>query len=112
MIKHTRALYFPYVLKQLADKSWIILDRNYKPLGSGIMDFVTYEDHVKPQFRIKKITPAQAKKLSCSGDPHNEDSVYLYTDSCTPTTSKKYMDEYLKRLAVLMKIKLECEPTP
>lgn len=110
MIKTTRALYFPYALQQLDDKSWVILDRNYKPMGFGINEFVNYEEYIKPEFRIKSITAAQASRLSCESDPHHEGLIYLYTDSCTPTSGeKRHMEEYLKRLVTLMKLKLKAE---
>jgi hypothetical protein len=105
-VTNTRALYFPYCLQQLDDKSWIILNRNYKPLGSATEEHVTYED-IDPKMRIAKIASAQARLLAYSGDADAEGRIYLYQDGCIPTDSEKNMTAYLKRLSVLMKLKLK-----
>lgn len=104
-INSTRAIYLPYCVQQLGDKTWVILNRNYKPLGSGTTDYVEYED-IPIAFRIAKITPAQAKKISYKGDADATEIIYLYDDGCVPTYSKKDMAAYLPRLEALMKLKL------
>ena len=58
---NTRAIYFPYCLHQVEDKSWVILNRNYKALGSGTEENVM-GGNVPATFRIAKITSLQAKK--------------------------------------------------
>lgn len=54
---------------------------------------------------IKNITPTQAAKLSFKGECNASFRIYLYNDECVPTFSKKDMDAYLARIAVLMKLK-------
>lgn len=108
-ISNTRAIYFPYCLQQLEDKSWVVLNRNYKPLGSGTQEYVTYNE-VPASFRIAKITASQAAALAYDGVADDEGRIYLYQDACIPTSSDKEMAAYQKRLAVLMKLKLVAEP--
>lgn len=113
-IVNTRAIYFPYCLQELKDKSWVVLNRNYKPVGSGTTEFVEYEDVIQDRMRIARITPAQAKKISYKGEIDGtvtgDRTIYLYNDGCIPTSSEKDMAAYLKRLAVLMKLKLVANP--
>jgi hypothetical protein len=104
-ITNTRAIYFPYCLKQLEDKTWVLLNRNYKPLGTD--SIVKYED-IPESFRIAKITPKQAQALSFESVSEAKGTIYLYDEGRTvPTGSKKNMDAYLKRLSVLITLKLK-----
>lgn len=82
------------------------MNREYQPLGHDTETFakqVDYEQHIK----IKSITEKRAEKLSCNGKGYKEGRIYLYTDSCRPTDSKVYMEAYLERLSLLMKLKTE-----
>ena len=99
-----RALYFPYCLRQRKDKRWVILNRNYKPVGALSDDWVDY-DALPAEMCIMSITPTQTRKLSYSGEADDSLSIYLYADGCVPTDSKGNMDAYLARIAVLMKLK-------
>ncbi len=76
MLNNVRALYFPYCLHQREDKRWIILNRNYKPVGALSGDWVDY-DAVLSDMCIKSITPTQAAKLSYTGEPDNHLRIYL-----------------------------------
>jgi hypothetical protein len=102
-VTNIRAIYFPYCLHQLDDKSCIVLNRNYKPIGSATEDYVPFGD-VDPKTRITRITPAQARLLAYSGEAKAEWRIYLYDGDGIPNARE--MSGYLKRLAVLMKIKL------
>lgn len=104
MITNTRALYFPYCIRQRKDGAWLILNRNYKPIGATTSDWVDYDAH-PAEACIAKITPQQAQKISYGGPPEYGDTIYLYSDGCVPTDSKKNMDSYLARLALVMKLK-------
>ncbi len=96
-----RNIFFPYCIQRVKTDGYILLNRNYKPLGSQSGDWVEYETNqsVAPL----KITAATAKKLSWDGSG-DLDRIYLYSDSCIPTDGAAHMDAYLKRLAVLMAI--------
>jgi hypothetical protein len=103
---HARQIYFAYCVHQLADKSWVVLNRNHKLLGS---DSAEYESVPAP-FRIAKITGTQAQKISYLGENDAEGKIYLYNDGCIPSDSEKDMAAYLKRLSVLMNLELKGEP--
>lgn len=107
-VLNLRGIYFPYCLQRLGDGSWIILNRNYTPLGSSIHEHVVYEG-IDDAFRIPRITTAQVRKLSCTGPPDEDGRIYLYEDSCIPTSGEKHMTAYLRRLAVLMRLQLKAE---
>lgn len=107
-VLNLRGIYFPYCLQRLDDGSWIILNRNYKPLGSTSKEHVVYED-IDDAFRIPRITPGQVQKLSCTGSIDDDGRIYLYEDSCIPTSGQKHMTAYLERLAILMRLKLTIE---
>jgi len=104
MLLSARHTYFPYCLDQLPDKTWVVLNRNYKPLGVSDSVWADYESIPKAQ-RIAKISKSQAAKIDYSGEWEAGQRIYLYNDGCVPTDSKKHMDAYLGRLAVLMTLK-------
>src|SRR5687767_9964865 len=100
-----RHIFFPYCLDQLEDKTWVILNRNYKPVGSSATKFVDYTEAVDPSIRIAKITPTQARRISCRVDEASGSRLYLYDDGCIPTDSPANMAAYLQRLSALMSLK-------
>ena len=103
MVMNVRAVYFPYCIEKQKDGSWVILNRNYKPVGFNTSDFVKYEEH-PVSMKINGLGPATLKKLSCKeGEPG--DRVYLYNDSCVPTYDAKSMSDYLKKLEILLGLK-------
>jgi len=99
-----RYTHFPYCLKRLSDGRYIILNRNYKPLGNQTGNFVTYE--TDPSVIAVKITPATAKKLSWKGEP-DLNVIHLYNDGCIPTESAAHMASYCKRLGILLALKVK-----
>lgn len=102
-----RALYFPYCLRRLDDGSWIILNRNYRPVGHGGSSYPDHEG-IHPNFRIPNLTNSQIRALSHTGEADGND-VYLYNDGCVPTNGVRHMDDYLRRLRTLMWISLKGE---
>lgn len=103
-MSEARAFLFPYCIKQLEDGRYIVLNRNYKPLGVQSGDWVVYEEH--PSAINLEITKSIAEKLSWVGEGCT-DTIYLYNDGCIPTDAKEHMNAYLKRLSVLAAVKLK-----
>lgn len=97
-----RRVCFPYCLMRLGDGSYILLNREYKPLGVFPDAWVDYDDY--PRFAVR-ITTAQARRLSVRGNDDLE-CIFLYHDGCTPTSSTKDMAAYCQRLAWLMKLRV------
>jgi hypothetical protein len=98
-----RSIFMPYCLIRLDDGRYIVVNRNYKPLGITSGDYVIYETH--PSAAKLKITAATAKKLSWAGSDALA-RIYLYNDGCIPTDGKANMDAYLSKLSVLAKLKV------
>ena len=96
-----RKTHFPYCVNRLQDGRYILLNRNYKPLGIQSRDWVNYE--TDPSAIAMKITDSIAKKISCNPN-EGLDRLYLYNDGCIPTDSAAHMTAYLKRLAVLLRL--------
>lgn len=100
-----RSIYMPYCLKKQEDGSYAVLNREYKPVGFNTNDFTNYSDYPVTT-KLKGISKAIAKKLSHEGS-ENTDVIYLYNDGCVPVHSKANMDSYLKKLAILAKLKVK-----
>lgn len=96
-----RNIFFPYCIQSVKTGGYILLNRNYKPLGIQSGEWVKYE--TDPSVAPLEISVATAKKLSWDGSG-DLDRIYLYSDSCIPTDGAVHMESYLKRLAVLMAI--------
>lgn len=99
-----RSVYLPYCIDRQEDGSWVILNREYKPVGFNTNDFINYKDY-PISVKLKGVGPAMLKKLSYKGSVEGN-RVYLYNDGCVPTHSKENMRIYLERLAILAKLKV------
>jgi hypothetical protein len=87
------------------DDKYIILNREYKPLGFKTMAHVKYEDY-PIAIKFKRFTIETIKKISYKGSPE-KDWIYLYNDGCIPTSNNANMEKYLKRLGLLARLRLE-----
>jgi hypothetical protein len=87
---------------------YVMLNREYKPIGYSSMTWVRYEDH--PEIAVKlNITPTKAGKISWNGD-QNTDDIYLYNDGCLPDSSSANWEAYSKRLKLLADLEKVEEP--
>ena len=100
-----RSTALPYCVKKLKNGTYIVLNREYKPLGWTTRENVNYDDLTHLHQRIK-ITPAKAKLISHAASEDATD-IMLYDDGCYPTKDAASAAAYFKRLAVLMAIKIE-----
>ncbi|NTW20934.1 MAG: hypothetical protein HEQ12_11375 [Aphanizomenon flos-aquae DEX188] len=99
-----RAVFLPYCLQKEPDGRYRILNRRYKPVGLTITEFINYEDY-PVCVNLKSLGQTTAAKLSWKGDP-DTDKIYLYNDGCVPTENSENMQNYLKRLEILAKLKV------
>lgn len=99
-----RAVYFPYCIEKQSDGTWVVLNRQYKPVGFNTDDYIQYKDY-PVSAKLRGIGPEFCKKLSYTGD-NNGDRIYLYNDGCNPINSKADMAAYLKKLEILAKLGL------
>ncbi|MDE6250680.1 MAG: hypothetical protein K2M34_03540 [Alphaproteobacteria bacterium] len=92
--------HFPYCMKHLGNHNYIILNRNYKPLGTT--DWIEdYASH--PSVRQIRLTQKQAKQLSYKGSDDVE-CVYFFDETPNVLTDKKALSDYLNRLGLLAKL--------
>ena len=98
-----RHYFMPYCIQRLKDGRYIVLNRQYKPLGTFSGDWVDYDAH--PSACKLKVTKAAAVKISWQGSD-NLDVIHLYNDGTIPTTSAEHHRAYCDRLKVLMHLKI------
>src|SRR5262245_56006127 len=98
-----RAVHLPYCLERLDDGRYVVLNREYKPLGFNTSDFIKYKNYPMIAVRFGRLTQKLAARVSIDGDSSLE-RIFLYDDGSNPIRSKKNMQEYLKRLELLAKL--------
>lgn len=103
-----RSAYLPYCLQRLKDGRYIVLNREYKPLGFITREHIEYEKYPIAS-NISGIGESTAAKLSWKNDP-NLDRIYLYNDTCIPTESEANMKAYLEKIKILARLKLKSQP--
>lgn len=101
MFGQFRSDFLPYCLDQIGKDTYVVLNREYKPLGLITHDFVRYEDYA---VQIKGITALKASKLSARGSD-DRSRIYLYNDGCKPESRAEHAKAYFKRLEILLKLK-------
>ena len=101
--ENVMAVYFPYCIEKQEDGSWVLLNRNYKPVGFNTNDQIEYEEH-PVSMKLKGMGSATLKKLSYK-DEEPGDRVFLYDDGCVPTSNAQAMSSYLKKLEILLKLR-------
>lgn len=106
-IMNSRAIFFPYCIQKQEDGSYVVLNRNYKPLGFTSREHVDYADY-PVAVRFKRMTEKKAAALSFEGST-DLDFIYFYNDGCIPTASAANMKAYLARLAILAKMEFADE---
>lgn len=96
-VSELRKTMFIYCLEQLADGSYLALNRRYKPVGLSTVEWVDYETF-PGRFKFKRALSArQVQFLSFKGDPDPK-RIYFYNDGCIPTDSDAHWKAYSDRL--------------
>ncbi|WP_458789419.1 hypothetical protein [Adonisia turfae] len=88
-------IFYPYCIERLEDGRYVILNRNYKPLGVMTSERIDYG----PYAVSLKITPSVASKISWKGDA-DITRIYLYQSRHTVCESYEWK-AYTERLKVL-----------
>jgi hypothetical protein len=101
-VENVRAVYFPYCIEKQHDGSWILLNRNYKPVGFNTGELISYSDF-PVSIKIKELGRGTLQRLSC-GDEEPGDRVYLYDNGSEPTRNAKAMASYLQKLEILLSL--------
>lgn len=93
----------PYCLQRLISGKYVVLNRQYKPIGFVTGERVEYEAY--PIALKLNITAEVATAMSWNGDA-GVDRIYFYNDGCVPTASPEKMQAYLQRLAVFAQLRV------
>jgi hypothetical protein len=104
-----RSVFLPYCLRKQPDGRYVVVNREYKPIGFCTTAYVDYTQFPVAA-SLKGVTAALARKLSHDGNP-GIDEIYLYDDGCVPTSSAAHMSAYLAKLQLLAKLKIS-PPSP
>lgn len=102
-----RSIYFPYCIQKQSDGSWVVLNREYNPVGFNTIGSIDRKDY-PVSVRFKGLRSTTLDKLSYSG-ASNGDVVYLYNDGCIPTGSAEHMEAYMKKLQIMAKLTVVTE---
>lgn len=92
--------HFPYCIRHLEGDRYIILNRNYKPLGQTSFEYVDYNKH--PSVVHLKITEKQAEKLSYDG-LIKSDYIYFYDDKEQILSNPTAFNNYMSKVKLLVK---------
>lgn len=94
-----RRVYLPYSLQRLEDGRWVVLNRNYKPIG--MHDTHPHVDYTDYAVRAK-IDTQTLRKLSYSPLKNDTSQIWLYNDGCIPDGSNAQdTQRYFERLRML-----------
>ena len=92
--------FMPYCLQRLKDGRYIVLNRQYKPLGTFSGEWVDYETH--PSACKLDIDSKTALSLSCLNSDNLDRIQIWWIDGQGTTGTKADARVYLKRLELLM----------
>jgi hypothetical protein len=101
---HFVTVFLPYCLERQPDGKYVVLNREYKPVGFKTTEHITYADY-PICVEIKGLTPTLAAKLSCYGR-QDTDKIQLYEDASDPQLDSAHMNAYLERLKLLANIEV------
>jgi hypothetical protein len=96
---------FPYCILKQKDGSYVLLNREYKPIGFFTQDCLDYGKY-PIGIRFKGLKEETIRKISSDSNPR-EGTIYLYDDGTVPIRNRKNMRDYLERLSVLMSLKVQ-----
>ncbi len=100
-----RRTHVPYCVQKQPNGSYILLNRNYEPLGF-LGEFNSERDSKNFEFYFARMTAITAAKISWNNNP-DVDKIFLYNDRCTPTLKEEYINNYFVRLEHLMRLKIK-----
>lgn len=99
-----RAVFFPYCLARQPEGTWLVLNRDYKPVGTVSRDWVDYRSHPSC-VKLEGLTRALASGLHYQ--PFEGDipqHIFLYEDSMSPLRDGPTMSAYLDKLELLARL--------
>ena len=98
------AIYLPYCIELQEDGSWVVLNREYKPVGFNTKKNIKYSEFPVAT-KFKGLGPKKLAKLSYTGKVEGT-RVYLYNDGTNPLHGAPEMEQYLSKLELLAKLRV------
>ncbi len=97
-LRSFREIFLPYCVIRESDGTWSVLNREYVALGEN-----ERKSHKGPTrtYSLKGLGPAALKKIAFCSRPE-ENTFWLYDESCFPESSAENWNAYSKRLKALM----------
>jgi hypothetical protein len=103
--------HFPYCIKRAPNKKYILLNREYRPIGCPLYKdmgslkgtFETQGQDPLFYFDIKRLTPRVIAKLHCKREI-SKDYIPLYDDQSYPLDSLAKWKRYAEKLFIIAKL--------
>ena len=99
-----RKMLFPYILQSIGNGFWIVMNREYRPLGVSIDrtgQDIGPDEYDRHAIKLKGLGPKTSTKLNFDGILR-EDKIVLYNDGCIPGSSKQATEAYLEKLRIIL----------
>jgi len=105
LVAHT---HLPYCLQRTSDGRWLVLNRNYKPLGTMSKEWVDYDAHpARLKLHVRTVAAIAKAAVNVITDKAGApEVVYFYDDGCIPTESAANWSAYNKQLSRVMHAKV------
>jgi hypothetical protein len=96
----------PYCLYRQNCGRYLLLNRNYKPIGNPTKEWVDYEPLEGLDLRLSR---EDAERISWDVRPGTK-FIFLFNDGCPPWRGRRNRENYLRRLAIVAGlIEAQCE---
>ena len=93
----------PYCLQKREDGTYILLNRDYKPVGVTTPYRVWVDYETWPEAFDIDISPDQAAAMSHNGDDDAR-RIYFYDDGCKPWEGAKHQRAYHRRVGLFFRM--------
>jgi hypothetical protein len=90
-------VFWPYCAQRIGEDNYVLLGRDYKPVGIITKDWVHYEQH-PIVYEVEGLTPDVAAQISFEGST-NVERIYFFDDRSAPWRGEPELKAYEKRLA-------------
>lgn len=105
-----RAVCLPYCIKKQDDGTYLVLNRNYKPLSFKTISDDFLKQELPIYLKIKGLTEKKIQQIISIGEgasvQNDGKNIFLYNDKSNPFYKEGRAD-YFKRLDLLMELKID-----
>lgn len=105
-----RAVCLPYCLKKQEDGTYLVLNREYKPLSFKTWDNDFLKQDLPIYLKLKGLAEKKIEKIVSIGEgasvQNDGKDIFLYNDKTNPLYKEGRAD-YFRRLELLMELKID-----